>query len=233
VDINKNIFYTVMMLIFAVSAWKFGDFISHLTRNISTNGLSERTVKSDSAVWAITIVNETDDIASANGKRAADKQELMDFLLKSGFETSSISEMSPQIDSNVKNDDTVKPAKKYTIHDKFVVRTDKVQLVEKSLNLAQLVDKGIEVRSTASYYYSGLDKLRVEMVDDAAADSQNRAKRIAETTGAKLLGLRHLNTGSISITADDASSANKNTCDGEHSAVKRIRVVVHGTFDIE
>jgi hypothetical protein len=157
--------------------------------------------------------------------------------LKGGFEEKSISETSPKIKPNIQSyNDAVKAGslKKYTIHDGFVVRTDNVELVEKSLNLAQLINKGIEAQSTVEYYCSDMDKLRVELVEEAAADSQNRAKQIARITGVKIVKLRNLSTGLFSIMAEDELAPREYYYDdGVHSIQKNVRVVVHGTFDIE
>jgi hypothetical protein len=230
-DINKNIFYTVVTVALSLFIWKGVQLLHGYNRYISTNGLSLRTVESDSAALTIIISNETDEIAAAQEKRAADKKEVLNFLQAQGFDTESISEDAPSIGRNTSGEHRIEGTKKYVISDKIVVKTNKVQLVEKSLSLAPLIDKGLDVTPTVTYHYSGMDKLRVEMVNEAAADSQNRAEQIAKTTNVKISGLRHLSTGSFMV-LPEGSTREYSYDDGQYTLRKVVRVVVHGTFDL-
>ena len=71
------------------------------------------------------------------------------------------------------------------------------------------------------------------MLQEAAKDSETRAQKIAETFGAKIIGLRNFTSGKFSISAEDAAVTSDNEWYEEYSLNKRLRVVVTGTFNLQ
>ena len=221
--------------VFGIIGYQAIEVIENNGKYIATNGLADRVVKSDSAKLTLSIVNETDSLKDVQTKRKSDKKIVIDFLLNCGFKSEEIKDGSINIEDQFRYFDKVEGKKKYKVTDYIVIETKNVDLTKKSLSeISSLIDKDVCVENSVKYFYKDIDKLRIEMIEDAAKDSKVRADHIAKTSGNKVIGLRNFSTGKFSIFSEDSSTTSENDCsDGENSVMKRIRVVVKGSYDIK
>jgi len=201
---------------------------------ISTNGLAVQSVESDIAKWNISIVNETDSLKEAQLKRVADKKAVLEFLENNGFDKLETSEDSFEVEDQQRDSDAKAQKRKYKITDNIVVYTPKAKLVKKvSGSIADLMDKNILISSKISYYYKDIDNLRLKMIEHATKDALERAECVGKTLKSKISALRSLSTGQFSITSEDtAATSERDYTDGEYALNKKIKVVVHATFNI-
>jgi hypothetical protein len=201
---------------------------------ISTNGLSDRIVKSDYAKWKISIINETDSLKDVQAKRKSDKKVVMDFVKKCGFKGEEIIECGTAIEDQLRWQEKTEGKKKYSVKDNIIVQTSQVDLVDKSMvEISQLIDQDLRIDDHVSYLYKDFDKLRIEMLEEAAKDSKNRAEHIAKTNRRKITEMRNFSTGRFSIFAEDTSVDSDRDWDSENSIMKRVRVVVSASYDMK
>lgn len=221
--------------VFGIIGYQAIEIIEKNGKYIATNGLADRVVKSDSARLTLSIVNETDSLKDVQTKRKADKKVVIDFLLNCGFKSEEIKEGSTNVDDQLRYSDKAEGKKKYKVMDYIVTETKNVDLVKKSLSeISSLIDRDVCVDNSVKYFCKDIDKLRIEMIEDAAKDSKVRAEHIAKTSGNKVIGLRNFATGKFSIFSEDAATTSENDySEGENSVMKRIRVVVRGSYDIK
>lgn len=99
--------------------------------------------------------------------------------------------------------------------------------------LASLHEQNIDVSDNIKYIYTKINKLRIDMLQEAAKDSEKRAFKIADALGAKITGLRNFASGKFSMTAEDQSITSDNEWHEEKSINKRIRVVVTSSFNLK
>ena len=200
---------------------------------VSTNGVSDRIVTSDEAVLTLTITNDADAPKDVAEKRKHDKKIAMEFLKQNGIKESEIDSVSCDISERYRYKDDPADVKKYNIYDKITVKSKHPEKVEKlGEKISDLVDSGLCVSSTTKYYYKDMVNLRVEMIEEAAKDSMNRAKHIADIAGVHVSGIKNFSTGAFSISPENISSTSNEEWSADYSLKKRVRVVVHGSYDI-
>ncbi len=236
-NITKNLLFLASLISITSIGYKGLDLIKSNNSYISTNGLSVRHVASDEAIWNITIINESDALKDAQEKLKKDKNFVLEFLKKCGFSTDEVSEGAIKIEDRLRYSSSkdMGEKKRFEIRETVSIKTQNLNLIEKSLTkLSELIEKNIQIEDSAKYFYKNLDKLRVEMIKEATKDSQNRAKNVAESINTQISGIRNLSTGNFSIMSEDSSATSENDwTEGENSVKKKIRVVVHGTFNLK
>lgn len=110
--------------------------------------------------------------------------------------------------------------------------------VHKITALAQdagiLINQGV-VFSTQSlkYYYTHLAGLRVKLLAAATQDAQQRAQRIASSTGLKVGHLVSVNTGVIQITRPNSTQVSGLGVYDTSTIQKEITAVVRASFTVE
>lgn len=203
---------------------------------ISTNGLSTRIVESDLAQMRITISNETNNVKEIQYKRQQDIKTVMEFLEGKGITKDNVTNTDCSIEDMLRWTDNIKDKKKYKISDNIYIKSNNVYLIKEISQIlsSEFMENGIVIDINVTYLYKGLDALRIDMIKEATEDSQTRARHIAEASDMTLTGLRNLHTGKFSIAAEDSSATNDSDyTEGQNSINKRVRVVVHGTFNVK
>ena len=204
---------------------------------IATNGLSDRHVVSDEAKWTIKITTEANAVKDAQEKMQKDQEVVLKFLKDGGFSNDEVVETTSEVSDKLRyiyENTAVDKTLRFEIENKIIVKTRDMQKLKATrTKLSDLLSKDIRITDEVQYFYRDFDKLRIEMIKEAAKDSENRAKVIAESLGTKISGVRNLSTGSFSISAEDSSATSTYEWEGERSLNKRIRLVVHGSFNLE
>ncbi len=175
-------------------------------------------------------------IKEAQEKLTKDSSEVLKFLTKLGFSDDEITREVANVINKYENayGEVKSEEKRFKITQPIIVNTKKFDLLKQAkIKLSELIEKDICVSSKTNYYYKDLGSLRIEMIKEAAKDSQNRAIQIASSIGAKIKSIRNIATGSFSIFSDDSSATSDRDWDeGRHSIKKRIRLVIHGTYNL-
>jgi hypothetical protein len=234
--ISKGLCCLVGIGLFSYIGFKVVDIIAKRDLFISVKGLSDRIVASDVATCTILIERDVDQFKTVQESRQQDKKLVSEFLKRKGFSESAIEIGSPNINNNFRYSEKVEGKSKYTIYDKITVKSSDIDLMKKSVvELVTYMDShgtGI-VTCETKYRYTDMEKLRVDMLREATMDSQNRAKHIAQATGTKITGLRNLVTGQFSIVSAESSADSNDDWEGRDAIMKRLRVVVTTSFNIE
>lgn len=203
---------------------------------ISVKGLSDRNVVADCAMWKITVITEANTIKEVQEKMNKDMDVVTKFLKTEGITDAEI------VDTYSKTHDKFyyggeregTRTKRFDLKGKIKIRTNDIGKVRAiKSKFSQLQEQGININDEVKYVYTKIDQLRIEMLQEAAKDSENRAQKIAETFGAKIVGLRNFASGKFSISAEDATVTSDNEWYEEYSLNKRLRVVVTSTFNLQ
>ncbi len=194
---------------------------------IATNGVSIRHVVSDEAIWNLKIIAEANTTKEAINKLQADKKILLEFLKDSGFSQKEISEEAVTVEDNFRYSSDNNKAR-FSARTAFCIQSQNLEVIKNSaLKISELMEKNIWPESKVRYLYKDMDKLRIDMIKEATKDSKNRAEKVADSLGIKILGIRNIATGKFAIFSEDASILFENDwTEGEESIKKRIKVVV-------
>ncbi|MDR3224441.1 MAG: SIMPL domain-containing protein [Holosporales bacterium] len=204
---------------------------------ISVNGLSTRYVVSDEAKWILSLITETNDPGAVpQVQRNNNKETVIKFLKKQGFTDDEIGEINFSVNDRFAWSQYVdKTRKRYAISDDIIIKSSKVELVKSSMLKALSMNlKDCTVDNSTKYLYKKLDGLKIEMMEDATRDARNRADHIAKMSGNKIAGVRNIATGTFSIVSADSSDTKIDDYnEGDNSIEKRVRVVIHASFNIK
>ena len=233
---NQNLIVgLIAVAVFGAIGYYGIDAIKNKDAYITTNGISERNVEADKATWTIKLNTSANDVKEASSKIKEDIATTLKFLNEAGITSDEICDTDFEINDKHRWGDHKKDdiSQRYYVDVEIVVRTCQIDTVKKLRpKLDELISKGLQISSDIRYFYSQLAKLRIDMINEATKDSENRAKSIAKILGVKIKGLQHLSTGKFSISRQDSATSEVNDYYEEHSPNKKVRVVVNGTFNI-
>ncbi len=97
----------------------------------------------------------------------------------------------------------------YNLQQTVDVTSSDINKVEKiSRDISSLLEKGVEFESQSpEYYYTGLDDLKLSLIEQATANSRERIDIMAKQSGAKLGKLRNSSLGVFQITATNSGTS--------------------------
>ncbi len=192
------------------------------TQYVEVKGLAERVVKSDEAVWTLTIKLVNNDLSqlydAVSKNQAATKQ----FLLNQGFKAEEISMNPISITDNQSityNQNQGLP--RYSADAGVTVSTSLVDNVGKALQkTGDLVAQGVVVTSSnAIFRYTQLNEIKRPMLEEATKNARNSAESFAMDSKTTLGKIQYASQGLFTIT--DANS----TYDSGTSILKKVRIV--------
>lgn len=191
------------------SAWKK----SHSNGNIiSVTGLASKDFSSDLIVWSGNFFRKSAELKEAYAQIKNDQEEIKKYLIKNGVKESEIVFYSINISkdfSTIYNQDGSRREvfNGYLLSQQIEVSSKSISLVEKiSRQITEIIDQGIEFNSNSpNYYYTKLDKLKLDMLAQASLNARERAIKIAENAGAKLGDLKSADMGIFQITAQNSA----------------------------
>ncbi len=184
-------------------------------RFVTVKGVSEREVRADLAIWPLHLVGADNDLAAANAKLTKSIAGVRDFLARHGVDTSQIQMTDFSATDAYANQyaSDRKPANRYVVHQTVLVRSSRPdQVLAASQQIGELAAIGVVISSGAefgansggpTFVFSGLNKLKPEMIADATARAREAASQFARDSRSQLGGIRQANQGVFEILARD------------------------------
>ena len=179
-------------------------------RTVTVKGLAERDVQSDLALWNIAFQVADNDILIAKQKIENQQKLITDFLTKAGFDKDEILEQGLSMQDAYADSyrDKSSISARYTLNQQFVVRTNKVALVQSTFpNIGNLVSKGVVFKpygNGVSYVYTKLNQIKPEMLKEATKNALAAANEFATNSGSKVGDIKSANQGVFSISARES-----------------------------
>ena len=237
-----KITHIIAPLLLAVGIALAGYFISNTLlsarlqdRYVVVKGLSEREIISDFAIWPINIKATSNNLTDANSKIELDRNTVITFLINQGFKEEEIeignytvTDLLAQTYRNNSSEDF-----RYIINANIILRTTKVELVNKTTQLQNLlVQKGVVLGNEGydglSYEFTKFNDLKPEMLAEAIKNARKAADKLAEDSGNTIGLLRKANQGVFSISpayGGEGTDEFSNAQAAKKSVRKRIRLV--------
>ena len=174
---------------------------------IVVTGLGETEFVSDLIVWRGWIVADSKSITEGYAMLEESKNKVEEFITSKGVEAEDIVFMFV---NNFKNTEAVyqdgnyvgQRFTGYTLRQQFTVESTNVEAVENiSREISALLAQGVQIESSQpDYYYTKLNDLKLELIEQSTADGKARATKIANEAGTKLKKLKSARMGVFQIT---------------------------------
>ncbi len=196
----------------ALAGWFVGHaYVSARARGgtVTVEGVAERKVAADSAVWPFRLSATADVLEAAQAELDADRARLMTFLTEAGFVDASVSVSSPSvIDRAARPGTPTAPERdRYIVQQSVVLRTPNVELVaDVASQTRKLVRDGVtlgagedETASGPHYLYTRLNEIRPAMLAQATTNARAMAEQFAADAGAKLGPITRADQGEVRV----------------------------------
>lgn len=191
-----------------------------LDRTVTVKGLSEREVNADIAIWPIQFDDAANELNVLSNSIQNKNNTIVEFLKSQGFADKEITVKAPAITDRFAQGYTSK-GYRYTGKSTINVYTDKVDLVRtSSYKLVDLAKQGIAVTGnnwelSTKYIYTGLNKIKPEMIEEATKNARVVAEKFANDSDSELGKIKRASQGQFSISDRDANTPH----------IKKVRIV--------
>ena len=185
-----------------------------MDRKVSVKGLAEREVKADKVTWPLVYKEIGNDPSEMYDRLSSKNKRVIAFLKSAGIKDSDIS-VNPPVISDRQADNYGNEIMNYRYKATSVItvtssEVDKVrQLMRRQ---SELMKQGIAIVSeeygnnSITYEFTGLNKIKPEMVEEATKNARTTAQKFAEDSDSKLGGIRNAQQGQFSIDDRDANT---------------------------
>lgn len=204
--------------------------IADKDRNVNVKGLAEMEVPADKVTWPLVYKSLGNDLSSLYDNINKSNSTIKKFLLGKGISEKEISINAPEIiDMKAERYSNQETQYRYNVTTVITVTSDKVDLVRGLISeQGELLKQGIAITSgdyryNVQYEYTGLNKIKPQMIEEATRNARQAAEKFAEDSDSKLGKIKHAYQGQFSITDRDAHTP----------FIKKVRVVTTIDYSLE
>ena len=194
-----------------------------MDRRVTVKGLSEREVKADKVTWPLVYKELGNDPAAMYQLLVYKNPQVVAFLKSAGIKDEDIS-VNPPVITDRQADNYGNEIMNYRYKAKSVITVtssdvDKVRSLMR--RQSELMKQGIALVSeeysntTVSYEFTGLNKIKPEMIEEATKNARATAQKFADDSESSLGGILSAQQGQFSIEDRDSNTP----------YIKRLRVV--------
>lgn len=181
------------------------------SRIVTVNGLAERIVTSDFAIWTINFKATGNDLLDVSKQIETDKQTITNFLIKQGFTQEEVMvgkyNVTDLLAQPYRNNNA--PDYRYIINTSLELRTSKINLIPTTIQkVGELVQQGIVLESNSGQYaadiryeFTKLNELKPAMLAEATKNAYESAKQFTQDSGSKLGKIHRATQGEFMIDA--------------------------------
>ena len=194
-----------------------------MDRRVTVKGLSEREVKADKVTWPLVYKELGNDPAAMYQLLVYKNRQVVAFLKSAGIKDEDISVNPPVItDRQADNYGNEIMNYRYKAKRAITVTSSDVDKVRSLMRRqSELMKQGIALVSeeysntTVSYEFTGLNKIKPEMIEEATKNARATAQKFADDSESSLGGILSAQQGQFSIEDRDSNTP----------YIKRLRVV--------
>ena len=194
------------------------DNIAFRDREVTVRGLAEREVQADLVTWPITYSLAGNDLQTIYDRVSANNNAIVKFLTSNGISADEISVNPPDAyDASSNRYSSSAFQYNYSINCTVTVTTRKVAKVRELLNRqSELLKEGIAFsNSYINYQFTGLNKIKPEMIAEATKNARSAAQQFAADSDSRVGKIKTASPGQFSIDDSDSSTP----------FIKKVRVV--------
>ncbi len=225
---------------FTLSAHMLSNAIERLKHenSIKVKGTADKVVTSDSATWttsySVRAANLKDGFAQLEQQREVVKKFLADAQIPESECTYSALITNQEFKKDERGHDT-NEIELYLLHQNVEIKSTDVERVQNvSKSITDLIKEGVEIKSySPSFVFSGLEKLKLDLLGAATKNAYERAQALADNSGGRVGSLSSASQGVFQITPVDSTEV---TDSGEYDTStieKKVKAVVTLEFHIQ
>jgi uncharacterized protein len=233
-----------LLLAFVLGGWVLGGQIKALKlgdRYVTVRGLAERNVKSDLAIWSLTVSASGDDYATVLQAASDAKGKTLAFLAAQGITPGETTSGAPSVtDKQAREYGGNEKGPRYLVNQQIVVTSPRVDAINVATNrVADLLQQGVLLSANrVQFKFSSLNSVKPDMISEATRNAREAAGRFASDSGSRVGSIRQASQGQFSIAApNDTGTADPNMYGGgdaaDSSIMKKIRVVTSVDYYLE
>lgn len=199
-------------------------------RTVNVKGLAEMEVPADKVTWPLVYKSLGNDLQSLYDNINKSNATIMAFLLEKGIAENEISINAPEIiDMKAERYNNQEIQYRYNVTSIITVTSDKVDLVRGLISeQGELLKRGIAITSgdyryNVQYEYTGLNKIKPQMIEEATKNARQAAEKFAEDSESELGKIKKAYQGQFSISDRDANTP----------YIKKVRVVTTIDYSLE
>ena len=238
-DNSGGLFFVAIAIVAA--AWILGHQLIEMRKvgdTIAVTGSAKRPIVSDLIIWSGNL--NAQESTQQEAYRAVQKhtERLARFFKDNGVPDSEIT-MKPvssdQIIEYNQNGYQTGRVLGYRVTQNFEIRSPRVDAIENLIKKSdELISEGVPFSGWgAQYLYTKLADMRIEMLGEAMKDATERAKVMAESSGAKLGELRDARMGVFQVTPRNSTDVSDYGYYDTSSKEKDITAVVKASYSLE
>ena len=174
---------------------------------VSVTGLGNINFESDEIVWTGTFSRENANLSEGFAEIKSDRLKVEQYLLGKGV---SVDEIRFQQVSTQENEQSLyneqgkyvgSKFESYALSQTVMLQSNDLDLVSGiSREISELLNEGIKIRSdNPEYYYTKLDELKLNLIEQASENGRIRAEQIARNSKSRLQGLKSARLGVFQI----------------------------------
>ena len=237
--IPSAILAAALIISSAIAAFSIVKFKT-IDQTVFVTGSARRRIKSDLAIWRISITREAPQLVDAYRALSKDTPKVEEYLRNKGVTADQMTRNSI-VTTTLKEQrqgyvsDAGAKVIAYRLSQSIVVSSKDVEKVASLARQAtELIEQNIMIDSdNPQFYCRSLGDLKQGMLADAAKDAQVRAKKIAESTGSKIGPLRSAHMGALQITPPDSTDVSDSGISDTSTIEKDITAVVNVSFALD
>ncbi len=210
-------------------------------QTVLVTGLAETNFESDLIVWDGSYNRQSFDMKSAYAQLKDDEKKIRTFLQSMGINDKEIAFSSVIINKDYVSETNERGGytqrfNGYNLIQNVRIESSEVAKVESVYkDIAQLIDQGIELNSSAPrYYYSKLKDVKIDLLAKASSDAKLRAETIAKNSDAGLGKLVKSTMGIFQITGknSDEDYSYGGSCNTS-SKIKTASITVRSEYQLK
>lgn len=205
---------------------------------ITVTGSAQKEIRSDYIVWTGTASRQDETLSSAYQALKDDMQKVVAYLKEKKVNEAEliISPVATEVlHKKNKDGDKTSEVGGYLLSQSVEIRSHEVDKIAKvARESTELISSGIEfVSNNPEFFYTDLNKLKVEMLALATQNAKLRAESIAGSVGKKIGMMRSAKMGVFQITPVTSTDVSDWGENDTSSLDKKVMSVVSASFAIE
>ncbi len=226
---NRNFdFLAIALIVAAIILGSAYTYKYRVQNTITVTGLGEVEFTSDQIVWRGIITADSANPEAGYAQIESSKAKVTEFLTSRGVAADAVDFMFVNVnkmyDPIYSNGNYMgQRFTGYQLRQDFVVESTDVDAVEAaSREISSLIAQGVQMDLwQPAYYFSGLDGLKLDVIEQATKDARERAQRIADQSGGKLKKVKKATIGVFQITG--ANTDEEFTAGGSFNTSSRLK----------
>ena len=216
-------------------------FVLYTTRStddsLQVTGSAKKTITSDVVKWNSEFSRNvgTDGLKAGYAQMSSDLDKVKSFLKDNGLEEKDINVSTIYLNQQYDYSKGGSSLTGYMLRQSIQIQSTDVQKITNlAKNTQKLIEDGV-IFSTQSleYYYTKLPETRVDLLADAVKDAQNRAGKIAESSGQKVGSLKSASVGVVQVLPVNSVEISDYGAYDTSSIEKEVMITVRTVFRLK